>query len=103
MTRQTSQRIAVVYRIDVGSVEAVTPQREFFVVGEGVLPPSAKSASSGRGAEVSWRGPPPSVRSPTCLSIDRCPGRRDPLWQKWVLSIKTDYLLGGDAASAPAG
>ena len=58
MTRQTSQRIAVVYRIDVGSVEAVTPQREFFVVGEGVLPPSAKSASSGRGAEVSWRAPP---------------------------------------------
>ena len=49
------------YRIDVGSVEAVTPQREFFVVGEGELTPQREICviGEGCGGELAWVPPPP--------------------------------------------
>ena len=61
VTRRTSQRIAVVYRIHVGSVEVVTPQREFFVVGEGGLAPQREICviGEGCGGELARDPPPP--------------------------------------------
>ena len=69
VTRQTSQRIAVVYRIDVGSVEAVTPQREFFVVGEGELTPQREICviGEGCGGELA-RVPPPEFKVRLAMS-----------------------------------